>query len=490
MTLSWADRTNNRDRKPKPKPTIGHVTPADGDTRYGAAALAAECQIVADAIEGTRNDTLNRAAFKLAQLVPGGHLVAAQVVDGLREAARRSGLDDDEIGRVLRSALPAGEGNARVVEAWTEPDAVVREASVTDLLTRRDTTTSADADTPEDQTVEGRGRTSWWPEPLTERAAQVAEAPKPSLLARLDGQPILYQGKVNAILGESESGKSWIALMAAAEVVAHGGRVLYLDFEDSPSTIHSRLTLLGARPDQVACVDYANPDEALTVFASGDLSEALQRDYRLVVVDGVNAAMTLLGLDLNSNTDATRFHTQLLRPLADAGPCVLTIDHVPKDSEKRGKGGIGAQAKRAMISGVALTAAVEKPFGKGVPGVIRLSVDKDRQGHVRGLAVGGSYLGRVHVTPSGDGIEMTIEPPSVGEDGQLQPPRPTGYMERVSRALEGVPGGLSKNQIRQVIGGRPTYVIDAINELEKGGFVKVSRRGQALVVESVKEFRE
>lgn len=86
-------------------PEADHVPLTDGDkAAYGKAALAAEVERVSAATEGTRNDTLNRAAFKLYQLVPGGYLSDSDVRMGLAVAARRTGLPNHEITAVLKSA--------------------------------------------------------------------------------------------------------------------------------------------------------------------------------------------------------------------------------------------------------------------------------------------------------------------------------------------------------------------------------------------------
>src|SRR5690606_37383227 len=121
-----------------------------------------------------------------------------------------------------------------------------------------------------------------------------------------------------------------------------------------------------------------------------DLAEHLtQHAPELVILDGFNAAMTLQGLDLNSNKDATTFAQQILKPLAKNNTTVVYIDHTPKDTENASKGGIGAQAKRAMTSGCTLRVDAIKPFGKGQDGKLRIHVDKDRQGDVRGISAPG-----------------------------------------------------------------------------------------------------
>jgi hypothetical protein len=84
-----------------------------GATGYALAALSKECALVMTAPEGTRNDTLNRAAYNMAQLVAGGQLPPALVLDELSNAARANGLPEVEITRTLASGLPAGEKTPR-----------------------------------------------------------------------------------------------------------------------------------------------------------------------------------------------------------------------------------------------------------------------------------------------------------------------------------------------------------------------------------------
>lgn len=93
-----------------PPPTsriAAHRTIAYPD-RYARAALTAESERVASAPVGTRNDTLNRAAFALGRLVGAGLLDQGDVVRELDAAARRCGLGRAEIRRTIRSGLIAG----------------------------------------------------------------------------------------------------------------------------------------------------------------------------------------------------------------------------------------------------------------------------------------------------------------------------------------------------------------------------------------------
>lgn len=76
--------------------------------RYADAAMRGELTRLAAAVEGTRNDTLNRAAFNLGQLVAGGLLDRDQVAVRLEQVAGQIGLGQAETRRTIASGLDAG----------------------------------------------------------------------------------------------------------------------------------------------------------------------------------------------------------------------------------------------------------------------------------------------------------------------------------------------------------------------------------------------
>jgi hypothetical protein len=85
------------------------------------------------------------------------------------------------------------------------------------------------------------------------------------------------------------------------------------------------------------------------------------------------------------------------------------VDHVPKSKDARGKGGIGAQAKRAMTTGCTVAVHVLEPFGRGNTGRLALRVDKDRAGHVRGYASDAKNLGTVVLDSDKDSGNIKVE---------------------------------------------------------------------------------
>ncbi|GAA4059725.1 bifunctional DNA primase/polymerase [Actinomadura miaoliensis] len=376
-------------------------------------------------------------------------------------------------GLIVSGAHPLTVGTAALTPpqpnpATTQPDPVQHHQAVTD---------PAPATQP-DPTPETRSRTSWWPRDLTAVLSGQDDEPGPAVLARADGARLFYTGKVNAILGESESGKTWLLLLAVAQTLADGGTVTYLDFEDTAAGIVGRLRALGVPDTHLTRLHYIGPDETLHATASDDLREhldAVRAD--LIGLDGVNAAMTLLGLDLEKNKDATSFAQLLLKPLAQTGGAVVMVDHVPKHKDNRGKGGIGAQAKRAMMDGCAVTVEVIEPFGRGMTGRLRILVDKDRPGHVRAVSAEARKVGTAVLTSDAEtgNVTVIIHPPDNAPAG---PEKERGdrlmLMEAISAHLfEGpAPDDTSKGKISAALGKRQQDVREALDELVDRGFVE------------------
>jgi hypothetical protein len=481
----WYDQLDHQQPTQPPAPAInpstaflGPTPTSDSDDRrataYGQAVLRRAVDAITSAGEGGRWNALAlEAAPLIARAIAGGCLDRPTGQAALQAACRTAHLSAPETDRVpeLLDRLHA--------QGITHPIAPPPAVGV-------DTTTGATIwaislppnDLPPDYLEHvdpgERDHTSWWPRNLVAVIAGDDPEPHPAFLARQDGHRLLYPGKVNGLIGESESGKTWIALLAVLQAITTAQHVLYLDFEDTAAGIISRLRALGATDTHLAHLTYIAPDESLHATATLDLTETLTTHTpALVILDGFNAAMTLLGLDLNSNTDATRFSQTLLKPLARTGAAVAYVDHVPKNKDQRGKGGIGAQAKRAMTTGCALTIEITSPFGRGMTGRLRLTVDKDRPGHVREISGGARYAGEAVLTSHDDGtVRIQIDAPDLRPAAERGPWRPTHYMQKVSDLLADLPKGASKKAIEDAIEGKAVHVRKAIDALVAEGYVK------------------
>jgi hypothetical protein len=99
-------------KPPEPRRVPWTPTPTDAGP-YARAALDDECMAVATAAQGSRNHTLNRAAYALGTLVGARVLDEPTVATALADAARACGLPDHEAARTIRSGLDAGKANPR-----------------------------------------------------------------------------------------------------------------------------------------------------------------------------------------------------------------------------------------------------------------------------------------------------------------------------------------------------------------------------------------
>jgi len=88
---------------------------ASRGTSYAQAALWGECEAIRAAVEGTRNHTLNVAAFRLGSLVAVGALDAEEAAAALYAAGRQAGLGEHETITTVRSGMSAGMQSPRRV---------------------------------------------------------------------------------------------------------------------------------------------------------------------------------------------------------------------------------------------------------------------------------------------------------------------------------------------------------------------------------------
>ena len=300
---------------------------------------------------------------------------------------------------------------------------------------------------------------------------------RPSMLARTDGRCLLYAARIHALHAEPEALKTWLALKACAERIAAAETVIYVDFEDSPANVVQRLLDLGTAASAIATrFVYIRPDEPLAPAAMRDLDQALATEPTLAVIDGVTEAFSRQGLNPLDNSDVAIWLDLLPRKFARAGMAVLTLDHVVKDREQRGRYAIGAQHKLAGVD-VAYSLKVLQPFARGRDGLVSIIVQKDRPGRVREFAADGQVaLLRAISGPDGS-VRIRLEPPEPAAAGTTF--RPTVLMERVSQAIEADPG-LSLRSVRTAVKGQRNDAKDlALDLLVSEKYVEVRTEGRA-----------
>ena len=214
----------------------------------------------------------------------------------------------------------------------------------------------------------------------------LSDAPtEPVLLQRDDGAPVIYAGKTSSLHGPPGVGKSFLALRTAQEAMAKGGRVVWLDFEDSPKTLARRANRLGASgvADKEAFLFLQSPnpkddqdsrflDEARRWLVEGTSSP----EYCLVILDSAEAAGAA-----SDGGDIAGWWTDHVRPWEMLGVTVLVLDHVAKRREGRPRGPIGSTHKLSRVTGAGLFID-GTPWNKTVSGTVKLRNDKDRPGEL------------------------------------------------------------------------------------------------------------
>ena len=158
-----------------------------------------------------------------------------------------------------------------------------------------------------------------------------------------------------------------------------GNHVVYVDFEDDESSVVGRLLALSVKPVLIdEGFHYIRPEGPLAGRSRDDLDEVLHTfSPTLAICDGVTEAMSLHGLDPNKNADIAVFNGPLIKPLTDAGAAAVSLDHVVKNGDDRGRYALGGVHKLNAVSGAGYILTNRHPFGVGLTGRSTLT---DRQG--------------------------------------------------------------------------------------------------------------
>ncbi len=295
----------------------------------------------------------------------------------------------------------------------------------------------------------------------------------PSVLTRRDGVCLLHRGRLNAFLGETESLKTWAALLSAKEELAQGHHVVMLDFEDTAEATVERLLALGATPEAICSrFTYVNPEGRFDDVAKAVIEEAIKTRGlpSLLITDSVTEAMTQVGLNPEKGTEVATFYAGFSRFFASLGAAVLLVDHVTKDRESRGRWAIGSERKLSGLTGAAYGFHLISPFGRGRTGSVKMTVSKDRQGHVRQHEVAGRVIATLVLTSNPDnGVTATLEVPEEATEGHF---RPTHLMEQMIKVIATQPG-LTKNALRGAVRGKNETKDLALELLVNEGTVTV-----------------
>lgn len=313
----------------------------------------------------------------------------------------------------------------------------------------------------------------WEPTDLAAILAGDYEAPVPTIGRRTDGRALFYPGRVNAIQGESGSGKSWVAIWAAAAELAQGNHVLYIDLEDHAASMIARLRAVGVADGAIASAfHYINPARSWNHAGSVELERiCTEHPVTLAVIDSTGEAMALDGAKPNDDDDTARWFRRVPRALASHGPAVVITDHLPKATDAPSLFAIGSQRKRAAIDGVAYRCDVRVAPSRGGEGHLGLICAKDRNGTYQQ----GTKIADVHVL-STDEVTGSVQITVTSPEGYH---RPTVLMQRVSEYLEAQDEPVSKRQICKDVKGKEQPLRIAVDLLVMEGWTRsVPRPGR------------
>ncbi|MDP5308869.1 AAA family ATPase [Paracoccus spongiarum] len=208
---------------PKWSPDLTALESAKRGEKWAQRALESEAQIVARAMNGTRNNTLNNAAVKLGHKVAAGYLDPSEVEAALLQAAQANGLASESGADAALATIRSG-----LAKGMEEPQH------------------------PEDRPDYRRAPSLIVPQP--ERTSRFYSA------ADLDGRAVparkwlveglVPQKNVTLFSGDGGTGKSLAALQMAVStatgrawlnIPVPKGRALFLSAEDDDDELHIRL---------------------------------------------------------------------------------------------------------------------------------------------------------------------------------------------------------------------------------------------------------
>ncbi|MFF0122947.1 AAA family ATPase [Micromonospora arida] len=319
----------------------------------------------------------------------------------------------------------------------------------------RQVAATTDEDEPEPGDDQSTG--GWAPEDLTAILDGNYEPELPKLLPRTDGVALLYPGRVHSLHGESESGKSMVAQAETARVLVEGGTVTYVDFEsDAALVVGGRLLPMGVPRDAISQrFKYVRPqfDYGVSLESRAAFKVLVSQPADLCVIDGVTEALVTFGKAGRNEDEFTDWFRRLPKKIArKTGAAVVLIDHVTKDSEKRGRFALGSQAKMNALDGAAYTAEVKRALGQGMEGLIELRVGKDRPGQVRPKC-GAFQKDRTQLaawvwvdSTDRKTIKVKVDPPGQNDDDQGDGTRQRKMPPSQGKLLEALRAGGSKKQ--------------------------------------------
>jgi AAA domain len=315
----------------------------------------------------------------------------------------------------------------------------------------------------------------------------------PARRARARGQPaqrptiggLLYPGKRTLLSGETESLKTWLALILAKAEMDIGLPVAWVDLDAmGAAAIVERLRALGVSDEQTQRLFlYYEPDQLLADEALAEVCATVaERDVRVFFIDSFNPMLRLHGLDPNSTPDVEAYWQEVADPITRAGAAPTHLDHVVKNPDGRGKYAYGSERK---ASGAIVHVGFKpvRPLVRGSRGETLLLRHKDRPGYLPN-----PIIGKLVLESDGEAVAYRLEAEHGRKGDQF---RPTVLMERVSEFLEAQPGPVARRAVEDGVAGKDKAKRQALDLLTAEGYAtETAGPHGAQLVELVRPYRE
>jgi RecA-family ATPase len=282
-----------RKGSPTAQPSVAGTGDADA---YARAALERECAAVVSAQPGTRNESLNRAAFSLFQLVAGGALSESEVHDRLYGAAVASGLVADDGADAVRATIESG-ASAGLIKPRTIPEPRARYGA------NGDSNGANQEGTKQDESLRFCDIAAWANSEPPEREWAVPDRFPLRNVALLSGEGSVGKSILLMQLGVAHVlAKDWLGTLPKP------GPFLLLNAEDDEGELHRRLADIAAHygatltelKDHLHILSLAGHD---AVLGRPDRSGAIQPTwlFRRLKEAARNIQPTLIGLDTSAD---------------------------------------------------------------------------------------------------------------------------------------------------------------------------------------------
>jgi hypothetical protein len=280
---------------------------------------------------------------------------------------------------------------------------------------------------------------------------------------------IVYPGRRHLFSGPPEGAKTLAAYAVALEELRAERRVLLVDLEMGRFDARDLLRDLGATDDDLGRLLYVEPETGPTGSTIMELIDPYRESLSLAIIDAAAGAYALSNLDDQKRLDAERWAALWVRPLWDAGVGSVTIDHVTKNAESRGKYAIGSERKVGAVDVHLGFEFVGEPLRRGGQAVCKITTHRDRPGWLPRPRAAEFDLVSDPVTHR---ITWSFNPP--GETVAGKGFKPTYLMDRVLEhvghyAYEPV----ARTVLAGLVKGRQEYVLQAIDELLEQGKLRL-----------------